>query len=98
MATKVTHEDIVKMNELYLEIKTYAGVARVVGFSPTTVKKYIDPNFVPVSKIEKYIFSAEILDISAIEYPSSSEDWSKLLSLSEEEKILCDELRKEILI
>ena len=38
-ARRVTDEDIKKMNELYLEIGTYAGVAREVGFSGSTVKK-----------------------------------------------------------
>ena len=37
----VEPQDIIKMNELYKELGTYAAVARKVGFSPTTVKKYI---------------------------------------------------------
>lgn len=37
MANKVTHEDIKKMNRLYLKLKTYAAVSREVGFSPSTV-------------------------------------------------------------
>ena len=41
----VTQADIKEMNRLYLELKTYAAVARVTGFSPSTVKKYIVPDF-----------------------------------------------------
>ena len=41
MARKVTEEDKILMNELYLKLKTYAAVARETGFSPTTVKRYI---------------------------------------------------------
>ena len=37
----VTLEDITLMNELYKQIGTYAGVARQVGFSASTVAKYI---------------------------------------------------------
>ena len=39
--TVVTQEMIKEINELYTEIKTYAGVARKIGIAPTTVKKYI---------------------------------------------------------
>ena len=41
MARKVTEEDKILINELYIKLKTYAAVARETGFSPTTVKKYI---------------------------------------------------------
>ena len=47
---KITHEDIVKLNEAYLLCGTYTGAAKAVGCSPSTAKKYIDPNFKPVSK------------------------------------------------
>lgn len=50
MATKVTNEDIIRMNELYFKYKTYAAVAREVGFSASTVKKYIIPNWQPVEQ------------------------------------------------
>lgn len=50
MASKVTNEDIIRMNELYFKYKTYAAVAREVGFSASTVKKYIIPNWQPVEQ------------------------------------------------
>lgn len=56
MANRVGPLDIIKMNELYLTIKTYAGVAREVGFSASTVKRYIDPNFKLVPKVPKSHF------------------------------------------
>lgn len=37
----VQEEDIVAMNEAYLLCGTYSGVAKVLGWSPSTVKKYI---------------------------------------------------------
>lgn len=42
---RVSEQEIIKMNELYLEYHTYAAVAREVGRAPSTVKKYIDPNY-----------------------------------------------------
>lgn len=42
---RVSESEIRKMNELYLEYGTYAAVAREVGRAPSTVKKYIDPDY-----------------------------------------------------
>ena len=48
MATKVTNEDILRINELYYKHKTYAEVARQTGFAASTVKKYVTPGWKPV--------------------------------------------------
>jgi hypothetical protein len=48
MASKVTNEDILRINELYYKHKTYAEVARQTGFAPSTVKKYIIKDWQPV--------------------------------------------------
>ena len=42
---RVTIDDVIKINQAYLKHKTYAGAARETGFSPTTIKKYIIPDF-----------------------------------------------------
>ncbi len=42
---RVSEDEIIRMNELYLEYRTYAAVAREVGRAPSTVKRYIDPNY-----------------------------------------------------
>ena len=49
MANKVTNEDILRINELYYKHKVYAEVARQTGFSASTVKKYVIPNWQPVA-------------------------------------------------
>ena len=49
MASKVTNEDILRINELYYKHKTYAEVARQTGFAASTVKKYVIPGWEPVS-------------------------------------------------
>ena len=55
MAKKVTQRDIEQMNEAYLTIGTYSGVARALGWSASTVKRYINPNYTRVSIVKKEI-------------------------------------------
>lgn len=102
MANSVQKEDIIKMNELYLELKTYAAVARKVGFSPSTVKKYIILNYVSQREQEKNkkIFNLQVptaIEVSNME-TWSSPDYSKLFDLTQQELEGCDELRKEFSI
>lgn len=99
--TKITPELIKQMNELYLKIKTYAGVSRELGGipSPTTVKKYIIPNYVSeeIVKENRRIFSAD-------EIPEFSSDmflvdnWGDLCILSNEEKEEIKQLWNEMVI
>ena len=55
----VDNDLIIKMNELYLQIGTYAGVSRALGGSPSasTVKKYIVPGYKPQAEVTKISFS-----------------------------------------
>ena len=48
MASKVTNEDILRINEIYYKTKVYAETARQTGFSASTVKKYVIPGWQPV--------------------------------------------------
>lgn len=86
MANKVTPDDILQMNTLYLELKTYAAVARKTGFSAGTVKKYIIPNFAPAA--EKTKWEGVLLPVGT--FIISNED------LSELEIEALNQLRKEI--
>ena len=86
MAKAITEETKIKINELYLEIGTYSGVAKIIGCAPTTVKKYIIPNFVPPQKIKKRIFEKEDLPEFSTEGLKNVENWGSLCLLSEEEK------------
>lgn len=52
MASRVTNEDIIYINELYYKYKTYAEVARQTGFAASTVKKYVIPGWQPVLETE----------------------------------------------
>lgn len=94
--TKITEEKIVEINELYLKIKTYAGVSRALGGSPspTTVKKYIIPNYVPKSEIVFEKFEYKLPTIAKEDFEGI--DWRKELQLSPKEKEEIQELWKEL--
>ena len=90
----VTNKDIKLMNELYLQYKTYAAVARETGFSPSTVKKYIKKDYVsekdlPIKKFEGILppFDPSIF---------RGDDWGALCILSNEEISEVRELWKEL--
>lgn len=90
---KVTPEMIIQMNELYLDVKTYAGVARVVGVSPSTVKRYINPNFQKVESKRRDIEDKEInFDLF------TRNCWDILLELMPREITGMEEVRKEVIL
>lgn len=45
LAKRITDEQIEQINKAYLECGTYSGAAKIVGVSPSTVKKYIIPDY-----------------------------------------------------
>lgn len=94
---KITNEVIAEINELYLEIKTYAGVARKVGVAPSTVKKYIIPNYVPAKDIKIKRFTGEIPELDESMFKGVS-NWGDLCVLTEEEKEEMKELWEEMSI
>lgn len=90
---KVTEDMIIRMNELYIELKTYAAVSRIIGVSPTTVKKYINPNFSKVTENKRIIEEREInFDLF------DRVNWNILLELMPREKIDIEEVRKEVVL
>lgn len=96
--TIITEETKVKINELYLKIGTYSGVAKEIGCAPSTVKKYIIPNFIPQDSIEKKIFQREDLPEFSTEGLKNVENWGSLCLLNEEEKDEIRDLWKELVI
>lgn len=89
MARKVTQDDILNINRIYLRTGTYAATARETGFSASTVKRYIVNDFVDPEAIEKKEFTGQILPINEIEIVLDLR-----LAANEEEEI--KELWKEI--
>ena len=96
--TVVTQEMIKQINELYLKIKTYSGVAREIGIAPSTVKKYIIPNYQSEDSIKKKIFQKEDIPKLSFEKFKNLNDWGELCFLSESEKEEIKELWNEILM
>lgn len=90
---RVTKDDVIKINELYLKYKTYAAVARETGFAPSTVKKYIDPNFtLPKKEIKKFDKSLPTVDFSIFRKP----DWKDFMTLTAQEFDELHELWEEL--
>lgn len=96
MAKRVTNEDIIKINEVYAAVKTYAETARQTGFSASTVKKYINPNFTLLDKppIMKLDFVRAVFP----PYPANGTIWRNLMELTNHEKEKILELQKEVVI
>ena len=95
MAKRVTLDDIEKINILYLKCGTYAEVARQTGFSPTTVKKYIQKDFKPREAIKINKYTGEIPEINYNMF-SNIGNWGELCVLSNDEKDEVRELWEEL--
>ena len=90
---KITPDDIIKLNEAYLLCGTYTGAAKAVGCSPSTAKKYIDPNFKPVSKSV-----SEMIDLPPLEDSIAALAGEHISELSAVEVKELKALYKEMLI
>lgn len=98
MATKVTNEDIIRMNEIYYKVHTYAETARQTGFSASTVKKYIIPNWQPVEQQNIVRFEwSEIPDFDD-EIFKDVDNYGDLCVLTEREQHEIKELWRELSI
>jgi hypothetical protein len=91
----ITNEDKKLINKLYLEMGTYAAVARATGFSPGTVKKYVIPNYSLPDENNIIRYSREGLpDFDSTQFRNT--DWGELCTLSVDELKEIYELWKEI--
>lgn len=95
---RITEEQKIEINELYLKIGTYSGVAKVMGCAPSTVKKYIIPGFIPQNKINKKIFHKEDLPEFSTEVFKDLENWGELCLLNKEEENEIKELWNEMIL
>lgn len=96
MANKITQDQIIEMNKLYLQNHNYSKTAREIGVSPGTVKKYIISDFVDPQSIKIVEFKGEL----PVFIPEScpKENWSEWIKLSDKEKEEIEELWKELVI
>lgn len=97
MATRITAEQIEKINLAYLQCGTYTGAARAAGVSPSTAKKYIIPNYEPPCANTESIFicAPAIAEIPPFTTP---EQIYKTTELTEEELAAMPALWKELRI
>ena len=91
---RVTQEDIVLMNEAYLACGTYSGVAKATGWSASTVKKYIIPNYTSNQKIEEDNIELPPLEQMVEELSS----WCNITCLTPEEEKEIKQLWKEMTV
>ena len=100
MASKVTNEDILRINELYYKHKVYAEVARQTGFSASTVKKYVIPGWEPVVPAEFVRFDmAQLPDFTkAVEIFRDIDNYGNLCILTPAEQEEIKELWKELAV
>ena len=98
MASKVTNEDILCINEIYYKTKVYAETARQTGFSASTVKKYVIPGWQPVvvENIKKFD-PAQLPDFQeAVKIFRGIDNYGNLCVLTDFEKSEIKELWKEM--
>ena len=105
MARRVSSEDIIEMNELYLKLGAYAAVARATGFSPSTVKKYIQSDYIAAGTRKLTKFDKEIVDLDEESKEAKGiinlfghKSWDLLSKLSLEEEKEIKELWEEMYI
>ena len=100
MASKVTNEDILRINELYYKHKVYAEVARQTGFSASTVKKYVIPGWEPVAVENVIHFDiARLPDFTeAVKIFRGIDNYGNLCVLTEFEQNEIQELWKELAV
>lgn len=79
----ITNKDVQEINRLYLELKTYAAVARKTGFSPATVKKYIISDFTLVDESTFIRFDRPLPEFDSKMF--RTDDWGPLCVLSDDE-------------
>ena len=99
MRRTVGPEDIKIINEAYLACGTYSGAAKATGWSASTVKKYIIPNFKSEHKVEAADIELppfETIFNNFVEQAGSP--ILGLLELSKQERDEMKELWKEILV
>lgn len=96
MANKVTQDDIKVFNEKYYACRNYSQVARETGFSASTVKRYIIPDWKPVDEntVQKFNQPLPEFDTSVFRL----ENWGSLCELTEVEKEEIRKLQEEISI
>jgi len=96
MANKVTDEEIIRINELYLELGVKARVAEIVGRTPATVSKYIIAGYVS-QKEKKEVPPFDMSLIKNLVFGSFKE-FADACVLTDEEWAEMKEMQKEVFV
>lgn len=91
---RVTQGDIILMNEAYLACGTYSGAAKATGWSASTVKKYVIPDYKSEQKVEVVDIELPPIEEIADRLPP----WYDLTCLTPEEEQEIKQLWKEMLV
>ena len=91
---RLTNEDIQNIKRAYSEIGTYAGVARKLGFSPATVKKYTQEEYTPDPAV-RVPFNGKLPPVEELNWPTEGEI-GNMARLTEAELEEIKELWKEL--
>jgi hypothetical protein len=60
LAKRITDEQKEMINELFLEYGVKKKVAEIIGCSPSTVSKYIIPNYISKKECKTYTFEGYV--------------------------------------
>ena len=94
MARRVSQEDIILINEAYLAAGTYSGAAAATGWSASTIKKYIIPDYKSEQKVEAVDIELPPLSEIADKLPP----WYDITCLTPEEEYEIKQLWKEMIV
>ena len=99
MPRRVTMDEVRRMNEIYYKCHSYAETARQVGYSASTVRNYIDPNFNPVieDEVRRFNPDTDMPQFSTQQFVGV-DNYGDLCALSDEEIAEIKELWKEIAV
>ena len=109
MARRLSDNDIMAIRACYKTLGTYAAVSRKLGFSASTVKKYVqlsesqeinkqDETTLLIKSNEKFPNFEKPKPIEEIKCPSTQEGWSNWCSLSDEEVLEVLSFTKNLIV
>lgn len=88
---KITLDVVDLINERYAECHNYSQVAREIGCSPSTVKRYVKVDYIQKKdRAPAVVFEAnELPDFAekhCVPFAVHSNNWGEILELSEQER------------
>lgn len=93
---RISDEKIEQIVSLYAKYHTYAQVAREVGCSASTVKKYVTECGPTTITADTHKFNEDIKPIQEVELPMRQSELIRLGGLTNAERLEIQELWKEI--